>query len=390
MGRVAIRQSQDCSLKQIIVVVTTSLVTLAAIMLLYHHHIQGLVTSQRIKFLILGVMLGGGASLLMLHPIELTSDLTFSNRPMFVAFAGLLGGWVGAVSALVITSATRIAIAGPNMSIGILLLSVAAALGVLGHTFLNRTRLRPPWSWTFLGGLLCLSVALFWTLIMLEPMRGTLLRNTVVILIIASAIGGAVAAGYLHYGVSNVVHQRQRAMTESRVDELTGVFNRRGLNTEYQSFVLQTPEPSVALLAIDLDHFKLVNDRFGHVSGDRLLKLIADQINQFIRKGDIVARIGGDEFVVVLKNTTQEEAKNTAERLCRAIEDGPLIPETDSQLYDALGVITVSVGVAFTNAHPERLDALLEASDELLYTAKKNGRGRVVAKEVEFLNQPPA
>lgn len=373
---------------QVFAITAISLVTFAAIMLFYHHHIQGWVTSQRRKFLILGVMLGMGASMLMLYPVELTPDVTFQNRPIFVGFAGLLGGWIGAGSALILAVATRMAISGPDMSTGILVLSVAAGLGVLGHIFLSRTRLRSPWSWAILGGLLSLFLSLTWILALPDPVRAPLLRNTVLILSIASVIG-AVGAGYLISSVRDVVNHRQRAMTQSRTDDLTGVLNRRGLNMAYQSVLFRGREAGVALLTIDLDRFKLVNDNFGHVVGDRLLKLIADQINQLVRKDDIVARMGGDEFVVVLANTTKQEAENTAERLCRAINESQMIPETARLLHDAYGMISASIGVAFTQTPPERLEELLEASDRLLYDAKRNGRGQSVVADVASLDKYP-
>jgi len=232
-----------------------------------------------------------------------------------------------------------------------------------------------------LGGLLSLSLPLFWIQLLPDQVRIPLLRETVLVLVIVGFVGVA-GAGYLHSSVRDMVDQRQHAITQSRMDELTGVLNRRDLNMEYCSVVFREREAGVALLTIDLDNFKLVNDSFGHVVGDRLLKRIADKINQLVRKGDIVARMGGDEFVVVLVNTTKEEAENTAERLCRAISENQMIPEGDSLLHDTHEMVAVSIGVAFTRTPPERLEALLEASDGLLYNAKRNGRGRVVAADV--------
>ena len=366
-------------------IVLTSLVTFAAIMLLYHHHIRMHVASQRNKALILGIMLGTASSILMLYPVELTSDVTFSNRPMFVAFAGLLGGWVGAASALVVAAATRMAIAGPDMSVGILVLSAAAILGALGHIFLNRIQWRPIWSWVTIGGLVSLSVSFVWVLVLPDPARVPSIRNTVAMLAISSLIG-AMAAGYLQSRVRDVVERRQLAMAQSHTDELTGIFNRRGLHMAYHSIAFSGQETGVALLTIDLDHFKLVNDRFGHNAGDDLLKLISGRINQLIRKGDIFARLGGDEFVVLLTNTTHEQAESIAKRFCRVINESPMVFETSGQLHDAHEMVTASIGVAFTPMLTKRFEDLLKASDDLLYTAKRNGRGRVVVAEVALLN----
>ena len=371
---------------QTVVIATSGLVTFAAIILFYHHHIQGWVTSKRSRFFLLGVMLGLGASFMMLHPIEQAPGIIFDTRHMFVGFAGLLGGGIGAVSALVIATATRMALAGAGMPIGILVLVTAAAIGILAHTFIDRIRLHAPWSWAAFG--LLLSLSLSWILLLPDPMRSLWLRDMAPILIAGNVIG-AVAAGYLLSSVSEAADQRHRAVTQSRMDDLTGILNRRGLNMEYHSAVSRRTGTGVALLTIDLDHFKQVNDSFGHVVGDHLLERVSGQINQLVRKDDIVARMGGDEFVVVLTNTTKETAESTAERLHRAISEGRKAPESDRALQEAYGIVTASIGVAFSRTPPEHLEDLLAASDKLLYIAKQNGRDRVIAAEVPPSSNAP-
>jgi two-component system cell cycle response regulator len=128
----------------------------------------------------------------------------------------------------------------------------------------------------------------------------------------------------------------------------------------------------LALLMVDVDHFKSVNDRFGHASGDRALRLIADSLRVNTRVFDSVARYGGEEFVVVMPGTSPEEAAAAAERLRSAVEEIEFNP-----LDTTRSPLTVSVGVACTpiaNASPE---LLLQAADAALYDAKHNGRNRV-------------
>lgn len=365
---------------QVLVIAATSLVTFVAIVLFYYHHVQDWVKSGYRRYLIMGTMLGIGASLLMLNPIELTSDVTYNTRPMFMGFAGLIGGWVGAGSALFIAIVTRIAIGGPDMIVGILVLGVAAGLGVLGHIFLIRTKLRPAWSWAVAGGLLSISVSLFWVMILPEQVPASVSPKTIPIMIVFSIIS-AVGVGYLLTGVRDVVANRQDAMKQSRIDDLTGVLNRRGLTMAFQSHVFQKQEFGIAVLSIDLDHFKSVNDSLGHVVGDQLLRLTADQISALIRKEDIVARMGGDEFVVILTNITKEKAENMAERLCASIRNKDWTSEIRGIPDTKHDTFSVSIGLAFASTQPADLDKMFEMSDRLLYKAKRHGRGNVVAAD---------
>ncbi|MDG3042499.1 GGDEF domain-containing protein [Roseicyclus marinus] len=368
---------------QVISIVTSSLVMFAAIMLFYHHHIRHRVASKHIKALALGAMLGVGGSILILQPLDLGSDVTFSNRPMFVGFAGLLGGWIAAVTALVFTSITQLAIAGPDLQTKILVLCAAAAFGILGHIVIEKSRLNRSFMWGAVGGSLCLFVAVFWISVLPDSMRMPSLNSTYAVLTIASVVCGAVASGFIHLHLRNVVDQRQRAISASRKDELTQVLNRRGLKLEYESFLSEKQDTGIALATLDLDRFKQVNDSFGHTVGDRLLRLVADRIGHFVRKSDLVARTGGDEFVVVLTNIKQEKAVDTAERLCSALAEIQ-VSETDPDLKAAHAMITVSIGVAFVPKPPENIEALLEASDKLLYVAKKDGGGNVIVRDVEL------
>jgi diguanylate cyclase (GGDEF)-like protein len=134
-------------------------------------------------------------------------------------------------------------------------------------------------------------------------------------------------------------------------------------------------------LMVDVDHFKSVNDRFGHASGDRALRLIADSLRIHTRVFDSVARYGGEEFVIVMPGTNADEAIAAAERLRKAVEaidfttlDNDPIP------------LTVSVGVACALSVKGSPELLLHAADAALYDAKRNGRNRVeIAREVPVI-----
>ncbi|MGE5505055.1 MAG: GGDEF domain-containing protein [Actinomycetota bacterium] len=164
-------------------------------------------------------------------------------------------------------------------------------------------------------------------------------------------------------------------------DELTGVANLRhfhrqaGLERDHARLMGR----SFALLALDIDHFKRINDRFGHAAGDAALKAFAEACRLALREGDILGRVGGEEFAVALPNTGLDGARIIAERL-RAQVEALSVPLPDKTAL----AFTVSVGVAActfagTEAEPPTVTDLLARADKALYRAKETGRNRVVA-----------
>jgi two-component system cell cycle response regulator len=132
---------------------------------------------------------------------------------------------------------------------------------------------------------------------------------------------------------------------------------------------------------VDVDHFKSVNDKFGHAAGDRALRLIAEALRVNTRVFDSVARYGGEEFVVVMPGTDQSEATAAAERLRVAVENVEYAVDQTTCLS-----LTVSIGVACCGAPLRSLESLLQAADIALYEAKRSGRNQVkVAPRAEVI-----
>jgi len=155
-------------------------------------------------------------------------------------------------------------------------------------------------------------------------------------------------------------------------DPLTGLYNQRYLRRHLSGLMETGQSRQLAILMIDVDHFKSVNDRFGHATGDRALRLIADSLRLNTRVFDSVARYGGEEFVVVMPGTGPEEAGTAAERLRRAVEDIELNATANIRVP-----LTVSVGVACMSTGITAPDGLIGAADAALYEAKRKGRNRV-------------
>lgn len=155
-------------------------------------------------------------------------------------------------------------------------------------------------------------------------------------------------------------------------DFLTGVYNRRYFYddmNEYIAYAEERAEP-YAVAMLDIDHFKEINDACGHDSGDRVLKTLAKKLIDETKNGDLIARFGGEEFCIVLKNVSNEEAVKFFVNL-RAN-----IASCNIQLKKEQINFTISIGVAFSRSD-YKLDELLELADEALYRAKENGRNRV-------------
>ena len=165
---------------------------------------------------------------------------------------------------------------------------------------------------------------------------------------------------------------RQRAETEARTDALTGLPNRRYFLEGLMRDLARAEREGLplALLALDIDHFKDVNDRHGHPAGDEALRRTALTLQAHVRGSDIAARIGGEEFALACLNTDMDDARGLAERLRAAIE------ATVIEFGDHRFGFTISIGLSF-HASGDDIETLLRKADEALYKAKQSGRNRV-------------
>jgi len=174
--------------------------------------------------------------------------------------------------------------------------------------------------------------------------------------------------------IERLREELDRAHDEANNDPLTGLLNRQGLDRAFAA--LPPAAPPASLLMIDLDRFKRVNNNCGHLVGDEVLKHIARTLRAGIKGGDIAARFGGEEFVVVLPETPLGGAVTLAENLRAKIHHTRLMRREDKR---PIGEVTVSIGVALRRSD-EDLEALIGRADAALYTAKRGGRNRVVSE----------
>lgn len=162
------------------------------------------------------------------------------------------------------------------------------------------------------------------------------------------------------------------ALEMALTDPLTGLYNQRYLRRHLSALIDSGQGHQLAVLMMDVDHFKQVNDKYGHAAGDRALRQIADTLRINTRVFDSLARYGGEEFVVVMPGTGPQDTEAAAERLRAAVENIVFIANESIQ-----APLTVSVGVACSVDNIISPDMLLQAADAALYEAKRKGRNRV-------------
>lgn len=234
-------------------------------------------------------------------------------------------------------------------------------------------------SWTFFGTLACILISVTYNYIVFRPFGGQILEKALV----AATVLPVVLAGPLFYYMT--LKLRELAIVNHRLedvaatDSLTDCLNRRAFTSKVDHWLgVQDGDDAMAtgaFLIVDADHFKEVNDRFGHQSGDEALRLIAGTIKTVVRSQDYVGRLGGEEFGIFLPGTDQQSATVIAERIRKSVADAGFLPQ-GSQWH-----LTVSVGVVvFTR--PMDFSELFRIADERLYRAKELGRDRVEVRRM--------
>ena len=173
-------------------------------------------------------------------------------------------------------------------------------------------------------------------------------------------------------GKRGMEHLNEELKTASRVDGLTGLYNRRYWQErfdEMHKLCVRREKPSTALM-LDIDHFKRINDTYGHQAGDKVIKMLAALIKRCVRETDLAGRYGGEEFAIILNDSSVEDAKIVAERIRQLAQR--LVVEHEGESIS----FTVSLGLAQFTPDFKGALAWLECADQALYEAKENGRNQ--------------
>ena len=179
--------------------------------------------------------------------------------------------------------------------------------------------------------------------------------------------------------LSDMVVWGKRARKRAITDELTGVYNRHFLDDALENQIRRAREGGspLSVVMVDLDHFRSINDAYGHEVGDEILLSAVEVFKRHLRERDILARYGGDEFTILLPQTGIEKAASLAKMVCDEMEQ----IETLQHRGGTLTRVTTSQGIAVFPTHANDLPALMKKADEALYRAKELGRNRVVCAD---------
>jgi diguanylate cyclase len=321
------------------------------------------VHARRVRTMIIGMLFGATSVLSSLYHASATSLVDASA--IFVGFAAAFLGPPGALSALAV-ALPGLLLLEPNWT-QVLQLLAAAITGAFWNECMRGWDRRDLKALLMLGVLqtAALLPATLWPdgnfqVVPSTFVLGTLGLNALIALLVGSFIEREriMLAGEQH------LHEL------AHTDQLTGLHNRRTIIAAFES--RSAGSEGQALLMIDVDHFKSINDAHGHAAGDQVLRHIAGQLRNCIRSSDIAGRVGGEEFAVLLTASSLEEAAAAAERLRHAIERHRV------HIHQLAIPVTVSIGVTWWRGSAN-FQEQFQAADKALYHAKRLGRNRVAS-----------
>jgi diguanylate cyclase (GGDEF)-like protein len=206
----------------------------------------------------------------------------------------------------------------------------------------------------------------------IEDLRRKIKSNTIAI-VLFGIITTVLLLGLIYFFMSQLIKRlddaRQTIEKIAITDALTELFNRRHIMSrfeeEFEKF--KRLKMNVSCIMIDIDHFKVVNDSYGHLTGDQVLKVLSARMRDIVRAYDILGRYGGEEFLIIMPDTALEDARGLAERIRTSVRE------------ESIGnvSVTLSLGVVCVQASDRSVDDIIRRADENLYKAKKSGRDRI-------------
>lgn len=243
------------------------------------------------------------------------------------------------------------------------------------------------WLWTVLGTLFCIAAAIYVDSYNFSVFDTATLQRAIAVDVLLPLFLAAPLLFFFTAKLRDLAVAHHDLCILAATDSLTGLYNRRAFTDRVDAYLhglaLAAQPGSGALLVIDVDNFKAINDNFGHDQGDRALRAIAEAIANILRPGDIVARIGGEEFGILLPGASQVQILTLSEAVRRAVTEAPFAPDGKPTC------LSVSIGVA-TFQHAVGFSDLFRVADQQLYLAKQNGRNRISVSPADTREKPLA
>ncbi|MDZ5710765.1 GGDEF domain-containing protein [Jeotgalibacillus haloalkalitolerans] len=322
-----------------------------------------------------GLLAGVLSNILMQYSMNFGSTI-IDLRHIPILLVAFYGGSIPAVTAMLLVIAGRFMIGFNLSSVAASLLIVAitaSALLIFNSRFSKRMKI-------FLS--LTVSNVIF-TIVVVY------LLNDLSILPMLISIYWSISytAGFVSFSTVEYIRDSQKLMNrfklEAKTDGLTGLNNVRQFDQVFNSLCMQAEkkQEQLSLLFIDIDHFKQVNDTYGHNEGDLVLIELSNVLKQTVRSFDIVSRNGGEEFTVILLDCSFKKAREISERVRRQVEQHPFKLSTGEVI-----MVTVSIGLASYHETTRLPKLLLKDADHALYKAKQTGRNRVCHSPAENMH----
>jgi diguanylate cyclase len=322
---------------------------------------------------LIGAVFGLGAVIAMLAPTQLGSGGQIDGRSIVVGLGAAFGGVPAAVVSAAIAGCFRyFVVGGGSALVGTIGIALAAILG-LAWMRICTCNGRPNPAQLALAGVMISFQAV--VVVMLPYERAVaFIMNFYPLLLIASVVG-AMVLGSLISRERHILDSRDEWRQMAEIDQLTGLRNRRHMEFAFEKLTNQQlmTDTEHAIILLDIDHFKRINDEYGHAAGDEALKAFARTLQDNTRSDDIVARMGGEEFCILLKDTPRSMAEMVAQRILKSVRNAPI------QLGDATIKMTVSGGVTAFQSIDANYPNLMAQADSALYQAKEAGRDRILS-----------
>ncbi len=325
---------------------------------------------RRFREPLMGLLFAIGAVVALSTPHEVAPGIIVDARAVVLGLAGPFGGTIAAIISAAAASILRLSIGGAGAHAGVVGICLAAGFGIAFRYLWTRPETGYGVKALFALGVL-VSVQTFSVFLLPWEVAYPVFVKVAPALLLVT-ITGIVLLGMVLSREWERLRNETHLRTAAGSDPLTGLANRRQFD-QTAALVLATARRHgrpLAVVSLDCDHFKSINDRFGHDGGDLVLKALADLMRHTVRTEDLAARFGGEEFIILLPDTTEAAATVLAERLREGAER--LTVRTPAGPVS----LTVSLGVAELGDGQGR-EHLLAAVDKALYRAKNAGRNRV-------------
>lgn len=339
-------------------------IALMALLSIFFGMIERLKWTDMERSILHGVLFGSGAVFSMLSPFELQPGSVFDGRVIFIGLAAAFAGLPAALISGAFAVVFRVYTGGVGMLAGSLGIIFAASIGYFWFRYMRPKKGHSTTKeLAILGAILCFSMS---ALFVLPPdLALNAVKNVAPMLAIAIMISSVVLGSFMERELRLIASEnllRQNSVT----DELTEVFNRRKFVADLEE--LAGSRQPYAMLIVDIDFFKKVNDDFGHAAGDHALKSMASIIQNSLRSSDAVYRIGGEEFAVLIPNVTQEVTQRIASRISFSAKAAKIM------YGDQPIQLTVSIGAKVAMRLSEEPAQVFDEADRAVYAAKQAGR----------------